>query len=395
MIKQALPALSLVTSENFGTFTESDKVVVVGFFDAADTKSNETFAALAQSQRDDFIFGASNDAALAKAQGIKVPAVVMYKSYDDEKTVYDGKFEEAALQAWTKETAVPIMGEVGPDTYSAYMESGLPLAYVFADSEADKERLSKELLPVAAKYRGKVNFATIDAVKFGGHANNLNLQEQWPAFAIQDVAKNHKYPFDQTKEITVAAIEKFVDSFLDGSLAPSIKSEPIPETQEGPVTVVVAHNYKDIVLDDAKDVLIEFYAPWCGHCKNLAPKYEQLASAYAIHSDKVTIAKCDATLNDVADDIKGFPTIILYPAGKKDSPVDYSGDRSIESLVEFIKEKGTHGIEVAVEEPVLMQDQGQAAPAATPVVEKVEKVKEAAAKVADAVMGDEGVHDEL
>ena len=45
-------------------------------------------------------------------------------------------------------------------------------------------------------------------------------------------------------------------------MKPSIKSEPIPETQEGPVTVVVAHNYEAIVLDDEKDVLIEFYAPW-------------------------------------------------------------------------------------------------------------------------------------
>lgn len=45
-------------------------------------------------------------------------------------------------------------------------------------------------------------------------------------------------------------------------MLPSIKSEPIPETQEGPVTVVVANNYKDVVLDDNKDVLIEFYAPW-------------------------------------------------------------------------------------------------------------------------------------
>jgi protein disulfide-isomerase A1 len=287
------------------------------------------------------------------------------------------------------------------------MEAGHPLAYVFAENEADTERLTKELLPVAAKYRGKVNFATIDAIKFGGHAMNLNFKEQWPAFAIQDVAKNHKFPFDQTKEINAANIEKFVDSFLDGSLAPSIKSEPIPETQEGPVTVVVAHNYKDVIMDEDKDVLIEFYAPWCGHCKSLAPKYEQLASAYAPLSDKVTIAKCDATLNDVDDDIKGFPTIKLYPAGKKDSPVSYSGDRSIESLVEFIKENGTHGIKVEVKEPVVMQDQGQAAPAATPGAEKVEKVKEgvkegvkekvkeAAAKVADAVMGDEGAHDEL
>jgi hypothetical protein len=87
-------------------------------------------------------------------------------------------------------------------------------------------------------------------------------QEKWPAFAIQDVTKNQKFPFDQAKDITAADIETFVTSFLDGSLKPSVKSEPIPEKQEGPVTVVVGHTYKDIVLDDKKDVLIEFYAPW-------------------------------------------------------------------------------------------------------------------------------------
>jgi protein disulfide-isomerase A1 len=87
-------------------------------------------------------------------------------------------------------------------------------------------------------------------------------QEKWPAFAIQDVEKNQKFPYDQEKEITAAEIEIFVDSYLDGSLKPSVKSEPIPEKQEGPVTVVVAHTYKDIVLDDSKDVLIELYAPW-------------------------------------------------------------------------------------------------------------------------------------
>ena len=87
-------------------------------------------------------------------------------------------------------------------------------------------------------------------------------KEQWPAFAIQDVAKNQKFPYDQSKEITAKDVEKFVTSFVDGGVAPSIKSEPVPETQEGPVYVVVAKNYDDIVLDDKKDVLIEFYAPW-------------------------------------------------------------------------------------------------------------------------------------
>jgi protein disulfide-isomerase A1 len=87
----------------------------------------------------------------------------------------------------------------------------------------------------------------------------------------------------------------------------------------------------------------------------------------------------------------------LYPAGKKSDPIEYSGDRSVESLIEFIKEKGTHGIEASIAEPLEFQGQGQAAPAATPEATEgvAEKVKEAAAKVADAVIGDEGVHDEL
>ena len=45
-------------------------------------------------------------------------------------------------------------------------------------------------------------------------------------------------------------------------------------------------------------MLIEFYAPWCGHCKSLVPIYEELASGYK-DDDSVVIAKMDATANDI------------------------------------------------------------------------------------------------
>jgi protein disulfide-isomerase A1 len=175
MIKQSLPPVSDVTSANIEAFIKSDKVVVVAFFDVADTASNQTFTAVANSLRDDFIFGATSDAELAKEQGVTPPGVVMYKSYDEGKADYDGPFEADAITDWTKKSAVPLFGEIGPESYAGYMESGLPLAYLFVADDGEKKHFAEILSPVAAKYRGKVNFGTIDAVQFGGHASNLNL----------------------------------------------------------------------------------------------------------------------------------------------------------------------------------------------------------------------------
>lgn len=129
----------------------------------------------------------------------------------------------------------------------------------------------EELKPLAQKHKGVVNFATIDAKAFGAHAANLNLEaDKWPAFAIQETVKNQKFPFSQDQQMTLDNLDKFLQEFVDGKIEPSIKSEPIPEKQEGPVQVVVAHNYQDVVINNEKDVLLEFYAPWCGHCKAYA-----------------------------------------------------------------------------------------------------------------------------
>ena len=81
---------------------------------------------------------------------------------------------------------------------------------------------------------------------------------------------------------------------------------------------------------------------------SLSPKYDELASLYADAGvdSKVTIAKIDATANDVPDPITGFPTIKLFPAGAKDSPVEYAGARTVEDFANFVKENGKHQVDV-------------------------------------------------
>jgi len=67
-----------------------------------------------------------------------------------------------------------------------------------------------------------------------------------------------------------------LQDYLDGKIEAHVKSEPIPESNDGPVTVVTGKTFDEIVMDKSKDVLIEFYAPWCGHCKALEPKWTEL-----------------------------------------------------------------------------------------------------------------------
>ena len=61
-------------------------------------------------------------------------------------------------------------------------------------------------------------------------------------------------------------------------LEPFVKSEEPPKDNSGPVKIVTAGTFDEIVFG-GKNVLIEFYAPWCGHCKKLAPAYEEVSSA--------------------------------------------------------------------------------------------------------------------
>jgi len=100
------------------------------------------------------------------------------------------------------------------------------------------------------------------------------------------------------------------------------------------VISLTPENYESIT--DGKTVFIKYFAPWCGHCKKLAPDWEKLAEDWEGHEHGL-IAEVDCTSEGKAlcQDVKGFPTLKY---GDPMSPEDYSGGRSFDALSAFAKE---------------------------------------------------------
>ena len=132
MTKQSLPAVSSLTLETIEEFKTADKVVLVAYFEADDKASNGSFSEAAEALRDSYLFGATNDATLAKAEGVKQPSIVLYKTFDEGKVTFDGKFEKEAIESFAKIAATPLVGEVGPETYAGYMAVGCMQSHLIA-----------------------------------------------------------------------------------------------------------------------------------------------------------------------------------------------------------------------------------------------------------------------
>ncbi|CBI21618.3 unnamed protein product, partial [Vitis vinifera] len=338
------------SSEDAATFIDEKGVAIVGVFPDFSGEEFDNFISIAENLRSDYVFGHTLDAKLLPRgeSSVKGPIVRLFKPFDELYVDFQD-FEVDALEKFVKEASMPLVTIFDSDP------SGHGYVAKFFDLPNDKVMLvvefnSEEFDAFNSKYRdaaelykGKnLGFLLGDVNVSEGAVEYYGLKaDQTPLIIIDNNDLDTRYFEAKIKPDQIAP---WLEEYLDGRLKPFIKSQPIPETNDGPVKVAVFETLEEIVFNSGKNVLIEFYAPWCGHCQRLAPILEEAAVSFQNDPD-IIIAKLDATVNDIPKKFKveGFPTMYFKPANGE--LVEYGGDATKEAIIDFIKEKRDKSIQ--------------------------------------------------
>jgi len=183
------------------------------------------------------------------------------------------------------------------------------------------------------------------ATTFKGHAVRIASVD---ADKHKELATRFEVSGYPTLKFFPAGESKAPEAYSGGRTAPDIvdfinkKTGLTVRMKSAPSAVVALDeaSFDKIVKDPTKDVLVEFYAPWCGHCKQLAPKYDEVGKTFD-GEDSVVIAKLDADAHRQAAQpyyVKGYPTIKFFPKNNKAGEA-YSGAREASDFVNFINER--------------------------------------------------------
>lgn len=246
------------------------------------------------------------------------------------------------LEAFCKRESLPLFGPINARNFESYYASGLSLLW-FVGSKEDYLQASSVIKESAKELREKYSFLWLSTTDFPGHAQSALGVAKYPALVAQ--VKEDKFVYPKNEFTNSTDVTAFIRSVEKGEVEKFLLSEEIPEVNEGPVYVVVGKNFNKMVIRPDKDVFLMVYAPWCGHCKNFAPIYNEFAKKMKNQSNLV-VAKIDGSSNESPNPDfvwGGYPTVFFIKAGSK-TPIIYSEKRSVEGLQAFLAKHGSKPI---------------------------------------------------
>lgn len=339
--KKTGPASVEVSCDDMSAKTAESKLAL-SYFGALEGDLFDSFMSSARDPRisEKFQFFHTSDASCAEKFATSANGIALSRSFDESPIKVSGTSVDEIVD-FAKASSVPTLITFSEDYIEPIFGDHNPALILFTE-ESDQgyqavfEKASKDL-------NGQILFVT-SGVTEGIQSRLAEFigveKKDMPSMRLIAPEESMlKYVWEgDVNALSAADVEKFVSDFKAGNLQPHLKSEDIPEqaTVDG-LTTLVGKSWESVVQDGSKDVLVKYYAPWCGHCKALAPTWADLAKDVADVEDLV-IADFDATVNEVPGlEIRGYPTLKFYPKNNK-AGQDYDGDRDLDAFKNWLGE---------------------------------------------------------
>jgi len=339
--KKILGVPKLASKEAAENLIAENKVVAIGFFKDASSKDAEAFKDAAEAIEDVVCAFTDSQEVFDKFSITEKSAVVILKKFDEGRNVLEGEVTVESVTAFINSNSLPLVVDFNADTAKAIFQGSVKNHFlIFSSAKEDKyEYFLNSARKVAADYKGDIMFVSVTTDE-AEHKRVIDFfgitEEELPTFRVTASDDDMIKFKPEDASLTEDNMRNFIKKFKSGDLKPHLKTEELPEDWDSnPVKVLVSSNFASVAMEEGKDVFVEFYAPWCGHCKKLAPIWDELGENFK-DDDNIVIAKMDMTANELDSvKVRGFPTIKLFKADN--TVVDYSGGRTLNDFVKFLK----------------------------------------------------------
>lgn len=224
--------------------------------------------------------------------------------------------------------------ELTEDSFDKHVSNGYHFVKFYAPWCGHCQKLAPTWEELANSLRNDnyVSISKVDCTQHRSVCGQFDIKGYPTLLWIEDGKKVDKYTGQRTHEELKAYVSKMLEKENDQM---DTKTDNSDSTTHA-VLSLTGESFKHGIENGIS--FVKFFAPWCGHCKRLAPIWKDLGKKF-LTNENVKIVKVDCTLDISKElcneqEVDGFPTLYLYRDGLKVS--EYNGARNLDDLYEFI-----------------------------------------------------------